>query len=158
MLNAMTIRWAIAPAVAALLLVAGTAEAQQPAAAATAPATPGWYSYVPGQGWVGYTPASAPPVVSTGTAPAPPAANVAPGWYGYAPASAWAGYAPASAGGAPAVRMQPRNFVYPYGPQRRWAANEAVNGNRPDLVYTLPSYREYGSGRQVPLSKPWLPR
>lgn len=139
-----------------LAIVAGPAESR--AQAPTPPPRASWYAYVPGRGWVGYAPPSAPaaaPAVRYAPAPAPVApAGTPAGWAGYAPATAWAGYAPASSTRSPAVRT-PGSI--PPGPQRRVAANRFVNGNAPGLSYTLPSYREYGSGRSVPLAKPWLP-
>lgn len=147
-----------AGALLAFFVVTGTPRevvAQAPTAGAPVGAEPGWYGYVPGQGWVSYVPPSAPAV-----APAAPSARtavpVAPGWAGYAPATGWAGYAPASSPyyPAPAVRA-PRTL--PADGSRRRAAHVAVNNIAPQLAYALPAYREYGSGRNVPLAKPWLP-
>ncbi len=150
----------------ALALLTGVApsgaRAQQPMPSRPA-AGPGWYGYVPGQGWVGYAPGSA-PVARPGASSyriAPPgpggAAPPPPGWQGYSPGSAWEGYAPASAPRTPVVRTMPRRGAIPADGSRRRAANLVVNGNAPELLYTLPAYREYGTGRNVPLAKPWLP-
>jgi hypothetical protein len=40
---------------------------------------------------------------------------------------------------------------------RRYAANLAVNHNQSQYTNLIPWYREYGTGRKVPLAKPWLP-
>jgi len=139
-----------------LALLAGLgpneARAQQPAAT---PAGPGWSGYVPGRGWVTYAPASAPPATSAAAAPRA-AAPVAPGWAGYAPSTAWSYYSPPSSTTARPVRTAPRR-VLPADGSRRRAANRAVNRIAPELSYTIPAYREYGSGRNIPLAKPWLP-
>jgi hypothetical protein len=88
------------------------------------------------------------------TAPRP--AAVALGWAGYAPATAWVGYAPASSSLYPTVRPGAQALLPSDGTRRR-AASLFVNRYESGLSYTLPAYREYGSGRQVPLAKPWLP-
>jgi len=142
----------------ALTILAGLgpfeAQAQQPV---RPPGGSGWYGYVPGSGWVTYAPPSTPATVTTNSvAPPRAAAPVPPGWAGYAPSSAWTGYAPASAPVTPAVRPFPRR-VLPADGSRRRASNWAVNHIAPQLSYTIPAYREYGSGRNVPLAKPWLP-
>jgi hypothetical protein len=127
-----------------------------------APATngaPGWYGFIPGRGWVGYAPGSA-PVFAPGASAyrtAPGSYVYAPGWAGYAPVTAWAGYAPASSAFSPAVRVGPQQGTLSANGSRRRAATLFVDRNRPDLAYTLPAYKEYGTGRQVPLAKPWLP-
>lgn len=150
-------------------MVAPEARAQQ--ALAPRPATPGagWYGFVPGRGWVGYAPASTPMTSSNavGSRPTPgsyggtPSPATAPppaaGWAGYAPASAWAGYAPASAPISPAVRPAQGRVALPADGSRRRAAGLFVNRDTPGLSYTAPAYREYGTGRPVPLAKPWLP-
>ena len=130
--------------------------AQQPVAPPAAATGSGWYGYVPGRGWVVYAPPSSPAPGAAPAAPRAPLPSPPPGWAGYAPATAWTGYAPASAPISPAVRPQYRR-VYPPGPLRRSAANLAVNHIAPGLSYAIPSYREYGTGRNVPLAKPWLP-
>jgi hypothetical protein len=33
----------------------------------------------------------------------------------------------------------------------------AVNDGAAQYLYALSSYREYGTGRNIPLKKPWLP-
>lgn len=136
-----------------------------PRADVVAPGGAGWYAYDPARGWVSYAPASAPATVQYGTAPgspgaatAVPVAPAARGWAGYNPGPAWLGYAPASAGTGVVVRPVPGWTLPPAGTMRRRAAHEFVNGNAPsDYARALSSYREMGSGRRVPLAKPWLP-
>jgi len=154
--GALAIGWALALTGLALPESHAQQVAAPPTAGTPASGSAGWYGYVPGQGWVRYAPPSA-PVVSPGTAVASPYPATAvpppPGWAGYAPASAWAGYAPASSPVTPAVRLR----ALPADGSRRRAANRVVNGNAPQLSYTLPAYREFGTGRNIPLAKPWLP-
>jgi len=133
--------------------LAPEARAQQPVAP---PSGPGWYGYVPGRGWVAYAPNSPSAPVSGTAATSVPASPPASGWYGYAPAAGWTGYAPASSPIVPAVRPAPRR-VLPADGSRRRAANSAVNHIAPQLSYTIPAHREYGTGRPIPLAKPWLP-
>ena len=47
--------------------------------------------------------------------------------------------------------------VLPGNEGRRHASHRFVNLNEPQLADTLHAYREYGSGRSIPLIKPWLP-
>jgi hypothetical protein len=152
---AVAVGWALA-----LLVGTGLREscAQTPAGSQPGAAGPGWYSYVPGRGWVNYAPASAPPVTSAAPTAPVAASPVPPGWAGYSPATGWTGYAPASSPTfpGPAVRP-PRRRVLPADGSRRRAANQAVNHIAPELSYTIPAYREMGTGRNVPLAKPWLP-
>jgi hypothetical protein len=123
------------------------------AAPATAP-PPGWTGYAPATAWSGYAPASAPAVSPGYTAPAPVA--VARGWAGYNPQAAWEGYvASSSRYNTPAYATGAAQL--PGDGSRRRAASLFVNRINPGLAYTQPAYREYGSGRNVPLAKPWLP-
>jgi hypothetical protein len=118
----------------------------------------GWYGYGPDGGRVYYVPPSAPGGFTlAATPPAPtPGPTPLPGWAGYSPATGWTGYAPASSPFARAVRPQPRRAPVP-DEWHRYAANEFVNGRAPGLSHTIAWYREYGTGRKIPLSKPWLP-
>lgn len=118
---------------------------------------PGWYGYTPGRGWVRYSPASAPAVTSVAPAPRAPAAPAPSGWAYYDPARGWIGYAPASSPTYPNPAVTPRPRVLPADGSRRRAASYAVNHIAPGLSYTLPAYREFGTGRNIPLAKPWLP-
>jgi hypothetical protein len=132
-------------------LGADVARAQSPAPA------PGWYGYTPGRGWVRYAPASAPAVTSAAPAPRAPVVPAPSGWAYYDPARGWIGYAPASSPTYPNPAVRPRSRVLPADGSRRRAASYAVNHIAPELSYTLPAYREFGTGRNIPLAKPWLP-
>jgi hypothetical protein len=117
---------------------------------------PGWYGYTPGGGWVLYVPPSAPGGFSGAATPPAPGPTPVPGWAGYSPATGWTGYAPASSPFVPAVRPPRLRAPAPNEPHR-YAANLAVNHNAPQFISFIPWYREYGTGRRIPLSKPWLP-
>jgi hypothetical protein len=145
-------------AVAGVFALLGGIDAQAQTAAQPVAAEPGWYSYQPGRGWVPYTAPSAPAVT-----PGAPMTNVATtpvsrGWYGYSPATGWTYYAPASSPTYPnaAVTVR-RQRILPADGSRRRAANQAVNHIAPELSYTVSAYREMGTGRPIPLAKPWLP-
>jgi hypothetical protein len=130
----------------------------QVAASPPATAEPGWYGYVPGQGWVRFTAPSAPPVTSGTPTTDVVAAPVPPGWTGYAPATGWVAYAPASSPTFPSspVTVRPRRLRASDGSLQR-AANAAVNRGASQYVFLTSVYREFGTGRRIPLAKPWLP-
>lgn len=90
-------------------------------------------------------------------------------WSGYAPGSAWSGYAPgtpavgtvppAVVGGAPATTTQPGYTYVAPTPGRRTLLNGVrypVRGPTPYADGRSRAYYEYGTGRGVPLAKPWL--
>jgi hypothetical protein len=97
-----------------------------------------WVTYAP-NGWAGYTAGTAPRYA----APAPTSGGwdgyTPNAWYGYNPGQAWRGYAPAvtAAPAAPAPATTP-SITPHYGRMGH-------------------AYREFGSGRGIPLHKPWLP-
>jgi hypothetical protein len=102
-----------------------------------APAYP-WSGYAPGSAWVPYVPGT--PAVS----PAQPPGTVPP----------------AVAGGMPATTTQPGYVYAPPAPARRGLINGiryAVRGPSPYADGRARPYYEYGTGRSVPLAKPWLP-
>jgi hypothetical protein len=126
----------------------GSSPVPDPSSAARA-----WSGYRPGTGWT----RGAPDRVSAVQAPAPSTTpsrgGAAPvyasrtGWATYAPSASWTGYR-ASAGwrGYEPGAARPTNRI-----QAR------VPGPSPYADGVARSYREYGTGRAVPLAKPWLP-
>jgi len=123
-------------------------------ARAQAPSQPGsGYGpggYVPGQAWRYYPPGSI--------------------WEGYSPGTAWRGYSPPVVADTPAPTPAPpagtvyisptqpvQRYIYPqvtYQPQRQVVTRSGPYGGR---AVTPAFYREFGTGRNVFLHKPWLP-
>ncbi len=140
------------------LVVASTAVAFilsfAPAASAQVPGQPGTGygpgGYVPGRAWRVYPPGSI--------------------WEGYSPGTPWRGYAPPVVTTTPppagtvyappgvAAPTQPIvRYVYPqvtYVPQGTVSTRTGTTSRR---TVTPAFYREFGTGRNVFLHKPWLP-
>jgi len=117
---------------------------------------PSWGGYAPGQPWSGYAPGTA----WGGYAPGVPGAigPTGPGMGGMVPNGPRAG-APAlispgpTSTVAPSRRRTPR--VIPWGVAR--VPNPAPGPNPYYQAGAVRPYMEYGTGRQVPAFKPWLP-
>lgn len=103
-----------------------------------------WYSYAPGAAWGAYVPGTAPsgtaPTAVTPPSPTPP--------------------------GAVTRAVPPRHVTTPYRPAYSYAEQpgrllngvaDPVPGPNPYADGRRRSYYEYGSGRNIPLMKPWLP-
>ena len=113
-----------------------------------APAT-AWGAYAPTTAWGGYSSVTVPPGTAwdgtTVVAVTPRYGVVDPNgaWLGYNPTAAWVGYDPGRAwvGFAPGAR-----------PVDSFRA-----GRGGTVLPPIYSYRELGTGRNVPTFKPWLP-
>ncbi|RUL83893.1 hypothetical protein [Tautonia sociabilis] len=129
------------------------AEAQQgwggsyvsPPAAVPMPVSP-WQTYAPGSSWSGPAYATTGPAVAA--MPAQPVTVPGAGWSGYNPAASWTGYAPVQAwsGYTPGYISVPRPSANrPVGRLLGWGWTQGG------------SYREPGTGRRIPMLKPWIP-
>jgi hypothetical protein len=138
-----TLSLVVASALFALAIGAPSAPAQTSASQPGVVYQPG--GYMPGEAWRYYPPGTV--------------------WQGYAPGTAWRGYVPPvvttppAAGATPSVpgtvAVAPRlvypSVVAPSGP----ATTQPSTSSRRTVAPAF--YREFGTGRNLFLHKPWLP-
>ena len=97
-----------------------------------------WAAYGPGASW-------SPPAATPAPAPVPRApTSVGTGWQGYAPATAWQAY-------------QPQAAWTGYAPQYGWGTARQAAQPRAGKAPISSRNREFGTGRNVAMHKPWLP-
>lgn len=177
MRNRRALRWSVMALGMSLACATSPVLGQQPVPAGPGYTAGGWTGYAPNNTWQGYAPGTVWPAYGpsnawAGYAPRPAVvpstatttASNTSAWSGYAPGTAWRGYNPGTAwrGYAPTTNL-PRVVWRGNNPPNRpgesysFHAGEArIYGARVRAIAPT-AYRELGTGRPVPLSKPWLP-